>query len=434
LKIECNQKAYKYLSDNSKEVDAQTAFFCCAQNRKFLDDAKENAAAKIVSPKELEEIFDIGDIKIIGITGTNGKTTTAAAIYSFLLDLGESVAFQGTRGLFINDEKVKPKGLTTPLLLDTMYHLSLAKAAGCQYFVMEVSSHAIAQNRIENLKFALKIYTNLTQDHLDYHGSFEEYKRIKESFFQDDSLKLINKDAKKIDFIIKNAYTYALDAPSSFNVLAYSLNNGITAVIKHFDKQADFSSPLYGFFNLYNITAAISAVKLITEHTLEDICNVVENFAGVSGRMEVVSERPLVIVDFAHTPDGMEKVMDSLKEKDIVVVFGAGGDRDKKKRPMMGRVANRYAKKIYLTTDNPRSEEPMDIISDIYHAIEQKEKVKVASLREDAIYFAIDELEEGETLLILGKGDEEYQEIAGKKVPFDDREVVRKIIQEKFNR
>ena len=159
-----------------------------------------------------------------------------------------------------------------------------------------------------------------------------------------------------------------------------------------------------------------------------------ENFAGVSGRMEVVSDRPLVIVDFAHTPDGMEKVMDSLKEKDIVVVFGAGGDRDKSKRAMMGRVANRYAKKIYLTTDNPRSEEPMDIINDIYQAIDEKEKVKVSSLRGDAIYFAIDELEEGETLLILGKGDEEYQEFKDKKIAFDDREVVREIIKEKFNR
>jgi len=315
-----------------------------------------------------------------------------------------------------------------------MYHLYLAKVAGCKYFIMEVSSHAIVQNRIEGLQFFLKVFTNLTQDHLDYHDTFEKYKKVKESFFQDECMKLINKDAEKIEFNIKKAYTYALDAPATFNIIAYSLNNGMTAVMRHFDKQVDFQSPLYGFFNVYNLSAAVASVKLVTEHSLEDICSVVDNFAGVSGRMEVVSDRPLVIVDFAHTPDGMEKVMDSLKEKDIVVVFGAGGDRDKKKRPMMGRVANRYAKKIYLTSDNPRSEEPMDIINDIYQAIEQKEKVKVASLRDDAIYFAIDELEEGETLLILGKGDEEYQEFKDKKISFDDREVVREIIKEKFNR
>ncbi len=434
MKIELNQPEYQYLSDNSQECDENTAFFCCKQNEKFLKNARENQAVKIVSPKELALLFDISDIKIIGITGTNGKTTTAAAIYSMLLDLGEKVAFQGTRGLLINEERVAPKGLTTPLLFESMCNLFRAKEAGCSYFIMEVSSHAIVQDRIEGLSFFLKIYTNLTQDHLDYHDTFEEYARVKESFFQDDGMKLINKDAKKIEFNIKNAYTYALDAPATFNIIAYSLNNGMTAIMRHFDKQVDFQSPLYGFFNLYNLTAAIAAVKLITEHTLEDICATVENFAGVSGRMEVVSDRPLVIVDFAHTPDGMEKVMDSLKEKDIVVVFGAGGDRDKSKRAMMGRVANRYAKKIYLTTDNPRSEEPMDIINDIYQAIDEKEKVKVSSLREDAIYFAIDELEEGETLLILGKGDEEYQEFKDKKIAFDDREVVREIIKEKFNR
>lgn len=434
MKIELNHPEYKYLSDNSQESGEETAFFCCKQNEKYRENAIANKAAKIVSPKELEEILEIEDIMIVGITGTNGKTTTAAAIYSMLLDLDEKVAFQGTRGFFINEERVAEKGLTTPLLLETMCNLYFAKEAGCKYFIMEVSSHAIVQERIENIKFGLKVYTNLTQDHLDYHDTFEEYKRVKESFFQDDCMKLINKDAEKIEFNMKKAYTYALDAPASFNIIAYSLNNGMTAIMKHFEKQVDFQSPLYGFFNLYNLTAAIASVKLITEHTLEDICAVVDNFAGVSGRMEVVSERPLVIVDFAHTPDGMEKVMDSLKEKDIVVVFGAGGDRDKKKRPMMGRVANRYAKKIYLTTDNPRSEEPMDIINDIYQAIDQKEKVKVASLREDAIYFAIDELEEGETLLILGKGDEAYQEFKDKKIVFDDRVVVAEIIKEKFNR
>ena len=434
MKITINQKNYKFLSDNSKECNNETAFFCCAQNEVYLKDAQDNHAATIVTPKVLEEILNTQDIMIVGLTGTNGKTTTAAAIYSILLDLDEKVAFQGTRGFYVNEDKLGSKGLTTPLLLETMHNMFLAKESGCTYFIMEVSSHAIEQNRIENLKFHLKVYTNLTQDHLDYHGTFENYKKIKESFFQDDCMKLINKDAKSIEFNMKKAYTYALDAPASFNIIAYSLNDGITAIMKHFEKQVDFHTPLYGFFNLYNITAAIASVKLLTKHTLEDICVAVDNFAGVSGRMEVVSDRPLVIVDFAHTPDGMQQVMDSLKEKEIVVVFGAGGDRDKKKRPMMGRVANRYAKKIYLTTDNPRSEDPMDIISDIYQAIDQKEKVKVASIREDAIFFAIDELEEGETLLVLGKGDEEYQEVKGEKIPFDDREVVRAIIKEKFNR
>ena len=150
--------------------------------------------------------------------------------------------------------------------------------------------------------------------------------------------------------------------------------------------------------------------------------------------MEVVSERPLVIVDFAHTPDGMDKVLDSLKDKEISVVFGAGGDRDALKRVMMGRVANRYAKKIYLTNDNPRSEEPLKIIEEIDSGISDKEKVTILADRKDAIEVAISELEEGEILLILGKGDEEYQEIGSKFVPFDDRVVAKAFLKEKFNR
>ncbi len=434
MKYPFNQNNIPYITDNSSECDHETAFLLTAQNSQYLDKAKENGASAIVKPDELFNIYDLKNMKIVGITGTNGKTTTAAAIYSLLLDLGEGVAFQGTRGFFVNDEKIEGKTLTTPSVMNTLYHLKQAKEAGANYFIMEVSSHAIAQQRIESLPFTLKVFTNITQDHLDYHKTFDEYWRVKSSFFSDDSLKLINKDAKKIDFKIKNTYTYALDVPASFNITAYSLNDGITAAIKHFDKQESFSSPLYGFFNLYNITAAIGAVKLLTEYSLREICDVVENFAGVSGRMEVVSDRPLIIVDFAHTPDGMDKVLDSLKEKKLSVVFGAGGNRDRTKRVQMGRIANRYGKKIYLTTDNPRHEDPLDIIEDIYEGISHKENVWIEPDRQQAIHRAIDELEEEDILLILGKGDEEYIEIGEQKIPFDDRVVVRNYIKEKFNR
>jgi UDP-N-acetylmuramoyl-L-alanyl-D-glutamate--2,6-diaminopimelate ligase len=149
--------------------------------------------------------------------------------------------------------------------------------------------------------------------------------------------------------------------------------------------------------------------------------------------MEVISQRPLVIVDFAHTPDGMDKVLDSLQDKEISVVFGAGGDRDASKRPLMGRVANRYAKKIYLTNDNPRSEEPLKILEEIDNGITDKRKVTILPDRKDAIEVALDELQDGEILLILGKGDEEYQEIGSEKVPFDDRVVTRGLLKEKFN-
>ncbi len=434
MKYTLNYKNIPFITDNSAECDAKCAFLLTEQNKNYLEDAKSRGAAAIISPAILQDIYGVRDLKIVGVTGTNGKTTTAAAIYSILLDLEEKAAFQGTRGLLINDERIEGKSHTTPPILKTLYNMALAKRAGAKYFVMEVSSHAIAQKRIESLKFALKLFTNITQDHLDYHGSFEEYWRVKSSFFSDDTLKLINKDAKKIDFNTKNAYTYALDVPASFNIVAYSLNDGLTAAIKHFETQEEFFSPLYGFFNLYNITAAMGAVKLLTDHSLKEIAQAVESFGGVSGRMEVVSERPLVIVDFAHTPDGMDKVLDSLKEKKLSVVFGAGGNRDRSKRVHMGRVANRYGKKIYLTNDNPRDEVPMQIIEDIYAGIEKKENVRIIPDRYTAIKTAIDELEEEEILLVLGKGDETYMEIGSEKIPFDDREVVRSVIKEKFNR
>lgn len=433
MKFEIKNQSYQYVTDDSSESDPQTAFLLTKQNAKYLQNAKDKHAAAVISVADVQKIFEIESIKIIGITGTNGKTTTAAAIYSMLLDLGEKVAFQGTRGLYINEERVAGKSLTTPPILQILHNLYLAKEQGCSYFIMEVSSHAIVQERIEGLHFALKVLTNITQDHLDFHKTFQAYVQAKSAFFTDDSLKLINKDDKKIAFNTKNCYTYALDVPASFNILAYSINNGITAAIKHFDIQSQFHTVLPGFFNLYNMTAAIASVKLITDYSLDEICEVCENFAGVSGRMEVVHEEPLVIVDFAHTPDGMDKVLDSLKDRDISVVFGAGGDRDNTKRIQMGRVADRYAKKIYLTNDNPRNEDPLKILEEIDNGISDKSKVTILPEREDAIMVAIDELENDEILMILGKGDEEYQEIGSKKLPFDDRVVAKAFLKEKFN-
>ncbi len=434
MKYPVKNRPFDFITDNSLECDEKCAFVLTEQNQKYLHEVRKKDEIKIISPKIVQDIYGVKDMKVVGITGTNGKTTTAAAIYSILLDLGYGAAFQGSRGFFVNDRKLEEKSLTTPPILKTLYHMYLAKESGCEFFIMEVSSHAIVQKRIESLSFALKVFTNITQDHLDYHKSFEDYWSVKSSFFSDDVLKLINKDAKKIDFNIKNAYTYALDVPASFNIVAYSLNDGITAALKHFEEQVEFFSPLYGFFNLYNITAAIASVKLLTDFSLKDICNVVENFAGVGGRMEVVSDRPLVIVDFAHTPDGMDKVLDSLKEKKLSIVFGAGGNRDKSKRAMMGRVANRYGKKIYLTNDNPRDENPLDIIEDIKKGITEVTKLKVIPDRQKAIETAVNELEDEDILMILGKGDEEYIEIGNQKIPFDDREVVRAVMKEKFNR
>ena len=428
MKIELPNQTYKYVTENSKECDGETAFVLTSQNEKYLQNAKDNSAHSIIKVGEIAELFGVDKIKIVGITGTNGKTTTASAIYSFLLDLDYKVAMQGTRGLFMNDEVIEGKTLTTPSVLNTYMHIYQAVQAGCEYFIMEVSSHAIVQKRIEGLKFELKILTNITQDHLDYHKTIGEYIAVKNSFFQDEGKKLINKDETRAAFNIKNAYSYGIENPATYRLMAYSLNNASSGIIQHFQEIVPFTASLHGFFNLYNLMAAMGAVHLLSGKKLEEIVDVVDNFAGVSGRMEQVCEAPNVIVDFAHTPDGMQQVLNALREKELLVVFGAGGDRDTQKRPMMGRIAASLAKKTYITSDNPRNEDPELIAQDILSGIEDQTNVIVELNRKKAIQMALDDQEDEEVVVILGKGDESYQIIYDKQLPFDDREVVRELL------
>lgn len=429
MKIALPGCEFKYLSENSQECDPQTAFVLTAQNKKYLDDAKAKNPHSIINASEIASVFGVERIKIIGITGTNGKTTTASAIYSYLLDLGYKAAMQGTRGFFMNDEVIEGKSLTTPSVLNTYRHIYQAVTEGCEFFIMEVSSHAIVQERIEGLDFALKILTNITQDHLDYHHDLDAYIRVKNSFFQDDGKKLINRDEAKADFNFKNAYTYGIENNATYKMMAYSLNEGISGIIQHFQDVVPFRGELHGFFNLYNTLAAFAGVHLVTDRSLEEIADVIGNFAGVSGRMERVSMEPSVIVDFAHTPDGMAQVLNALKEKELRVVFGAGGDRDRSKRPLMGKIAGALAKKIYLTSDNPRNEDPDTIIEDIKSGIDPRCEVYINPNRKEAIAKALQEQRDGEIVLILGKGDEAYQIIYDQKFPFDDRTVVRELLK-----
>lgn len=425
LKIKLNNLI---LTDNSKEATEDFLFVVSKHNEKYINDAKNSGCKNFINSCELSKHFDFSDIQIIGITGTNGKTTTAAAIYSILLDLGEKVALQGTRGFFINDKKIEDYSLTTPVQLNNFEHILEAKQNGCKYFVMEVSSHAIDQNRIEGLDFALKILTNITQDHLDYHKNLEEYINIKNSFFMDESTKLINKDEKKAKYNPKNGYSYGLENPSTYKVGAYSFQNGTHVMLQKINKSFDFSSHLMGIFNIYNLTAAIASIDILTNYSLEKICEACENFGGVAGRMETVSIEPLVIIDFAHTPDGMQKIYESFNHKDIITVFGAGGDRDKSKRPIMGQIASNFAKHIIITSDNPRFEDPDKIIDDILSGIKDKSNVSVEINRREAIKKALNMAEENSVVLILGKGDETSQIIYDKKMPFDDKVVVAHLL------
>lgn len=430
MKLDFQKDGYLFLTDDTSKLDKDTIFLKTAQNSGYYD--KLESKPETLSVDALISFWELDKMKVVGVTGTNGKTTVTAAIYSFLLDLDEKPALQGTRGLFAQEKRIEEKSMTTPSILETLHNMKQTMEMGCNYFIMEVSSHAIDQKRIEGLTFALKVHTNVTSDHLDYHGTVEEYRRVKSLFFADESPKLLNKDdIKNITYNPIGAQSYGVDEPATFKVQAFSLLHGITAGIKHLQKEATFHSPMVGLFNLFNLMAAIGSVQMLTGRNIEEICEVVEYFAGVSGRMEVVSRDPLVIVDFAHTDDGMHAVLESMKDRDLSVVFGAGGNRDKEKRPRMGAVAGRYANKIYVTSDNPRDEVPEMILEDILLGLHGKDHVTATPDRRLAIKMALDTLEENEVLLILGKGDEDYQEIKGVKHPFDDRAVVRELIEER---
>ncbi|TLD96527.1 UDP-N-acetylmuramoyl-L-alanyl-D-glutamate--2,6-diaminopimelate ligase [Helicobacter jaachi] len=370
--------------------------------------------------------------RIVGITGTNGKTTTAAMICSVLLEMGFSVGLLGTRGFFINGREMKPKGLTTPSVLEIYENLSIAIEQKCDFFIMEVSSHAIVQERIDGLTFDLKILTNITSDHLDYHKNLAEYRRVKNSFFLGSGTKLINADEPYAHCDDKEAIYYGITHNAHLKAKDYTLENGISAHIQ-WTKGQDIESStldmhLYGKHNLYNALAALAALKILTHKSLDSITKLLARFSGVSGRMEVVHTKPIVIVDFAHTYDGMYQIFESFKHQKIAVVFGAGGDRDKSKRPQMGLCAQNFAHKIYITSDNPRTESPQAIIADILSGIDTRnENAQIFTHinRKAAIHQALSELKDDEVLLILGKGDEDYQIIGDKKIHFDDREVVR---------
>ncbi len=443
----------QHITDDTRKINKDSIFLKIPQNENFIESIPKHI--RVISRDELKDFYNM-DIKIIGITGTNGKTTTAAAIYSILLDMGYKVALLGTRGMFANDKQLKPKGLTTPSLLELYQNIDMAVSLGCEFFVMEVSSHAIKQERIYGLEFCLKILTNITSDHLDYHKTWEDYRDTKLKFLQSgDCIKIINLDdisAASMRFH-SNVLTYGVESKGNFFVNVYGLRDGIFAqlnfrkVNSNDSEVCTLESSLFGLFNLYNLMAAILATKVLVDSNLQNICDLLQNFAGVSGRMEMISKQPFIMIDFAHTTDGMEKIFETFKTKNISVVFGAGGDRDKSKRPKMGKCASLYARKIYITNDNPRSEDPSSIARQIFEGMLSDNEKNIAMYEENkkyiitnqadrevdiniildrktAIFKAIKELPNDWVLLILGKGDECVQIFKDNEIHFSDKECV----------
>ena len=393
------------ITDNTKELTPSKLFLKTAQNAKYAKDIKN-----YITPKELLNSLNL-KTKFIGITGTNGKTTTAFVLGYLLNSLGYKVGIQGTEGFYLNGEKKESKTLTTPPIFTT---IKRAFKYNPDFYIMEVSSHAIVQQRIEGIEFIGKILTSFSQDHLDFHKSMQEYKEVKESFFKDEAFKVVKGKLK-----LKNEKCIV-----DIDGYDFEMNCKNLYVLK---KPLIHDIPMAGEFNKMNFSLALKTAELLTDEKLDKLKEIVKTFSGVPGRMEIVSKEPLVIVDFAHTPDGMEKVLSSVEGKKVVV-FGAGGNRDRDKRHLMGEVASKWADFIFVTNDNPRCEEPEEIAKDIIKGINKPYK-KILD-RKKAICEALKYAKENNAVLfILGKGDENYIEYCNKRVDYSDREVVLECLE-----
>ncbi len=390
-----------------------------------VDDARD--ALSFVARKFYKEAEELNKI---GITGTNGKTTTSFLVHSILNSAGRNAGLIGTI-YYIGKDKIKAER-TTPESLDLFKMMAKFKDGGAEDVVMEVSSHALALKRVEGIEFQVAIFTNLSQDHLDFHRTMDEYKISKLRLFslmKEGGTAVVNcddptyYDITRMD--LKRVITYSMkeDATVRGEILEESMD-GIRLKIDYNSKNFIINSKLVGSFNGYNILASFAAGVALGISTTA-ISKGIESLRCVKGRMEQVEKG--IFVDYAHTPDALQNVLLSLKRyphKRLIVVFGCGGERDREKRPKMGRIATSLADFVILTSDNPRGEEPERIIEDIKMGIKDQD-YKVILNRREAIEYGIRFKEEGDILLIAGKGHEEYQIFKDRKIPFDDAEIVR---------
>jgi UDP-N-acetylmuramoyl-L-alanyl-D-glutamate--2,6-diaminopimelate ligase len=379
---------------------------------------------------------EINEMRIVGITGTNGKTTTSFLIRSILNAARLYSGLIGTIHYDIGGQLIQAWN-TTPESLDLvqmMYEMYQKKQRGC---VLEASSHGLALHRLDGIEFDLAVFTNLSQDHLDFHADFEDYYQAKKSLFsklKPGGCAIINTDnpygQRLFNEIDTNKIEFKERGEAKVTATHWESSlNGVTLLAQTPKGQINIISPLIGNFNIENILAAISA-GIALDIDLSTIKRGIESVSRVQGRLEPV---PVgldmnVIVDYCHTPDALEKallVLEKMTEKELWVVFGCGGDRDKMKRPLMGKIATQIADRVIITSDNPRSEPPESIINDIKAGINGNKKVDVEVNRRDAIQLALKNASAGDTILVAGKGHENYQEINGIKYPFDDRQVIK---------
>ena len=462
------------ISYNSKTTKKGDIFVCLVgehtDGHEFALNAIENGAAALLVEKKVEgtkipqvvvsstrhKIADIADrfysspskgINLIGITGTNGKTTVTHLIQKIFEENGQKCALIGTLGYKLSsNSEYRDAKHTTPQAPELQATLRMIKdVEKIDNVVMEVSSHALDQNRVGGCRFNGAVLTNLTQDHLDYHITMENYFKAKALLFErlkEDNFAVINADDEYGDRFISvvpegvKVYTYGVRQQS--DVMAHNINfslNGAEFTLVANAKEYKVNLHMNGMFSVYNVLAAVTTA-LAMGIDIEIALKALQNVKGVAGRFEVVVKKPLVIVDYAHTPDGLENVLKSAREitpedGKLICLFGCGGDRDATKRPKMGAIAEKLADKIVITSDNPRSEDPQVIITDIIAGLKSVDtkNVIVESDRGSAIALLKTIANNNDVVVIAGKGHEDYQILKDKTIHFDDREEARKVFE-----
>lgn len=458
---------------DSRKVSEKSLFFCLTggntDGHTFAEEAVKKGAVALVVEKPLalkdsktlqivvensrsalsqiaSAFYDhpSRDMKIIGITGTNGKTTTSYMLASVLEASGKKVGVIGTLGVRFDGE-FEQSDLTTPDPIELHKSLAKMKENKIEYVVMEVSAHALHYHKICGIDFTACIFTNLTQDHLDFFPSMRAYKTAKSTLFLDDicPIAIINGDdeagRKFGEQRTKKTVYYGLNTPvDAFAIVTHETLKKSECMLNINDKLCRISLAFVGRHNIYNaLASATCAVELGIPLTA--VAEGLRKLNGVRGRLERIADfnGGEIFVDFAHTPDGLEKSLVALKphcKGKLICLFGCGGNRDKSKRPIMGETVAKRADFTILTSDNPRYEDPLDIIADIEKGYRRfSVKYVVVQRREKAIEYALGVLKKGDILLVAGKGGEDYQEIMGIKYPFNDNDIIEKIIEEKEN-
>ncbi|GKZ01972.1 UDP-N-acetylmuramoyl-L-alanyl-D-glutamate--2,6-diaminopimelate ligase [Paraclostridium bifermentans] len=456
---------------DSRKVGENDLFICVkgftVDGHKFIDMAIEKGAKAFLVQEDIErdgvtfikvkdtreDMAKVADnfynhpsqrFDVIGVTGTNGKTSITTFLNEILTSADNKVGLIGTIKISDGDKEIESNS-TTPESRDLQDYFNQMINNGCKYCAMEVSSHALALNRVAQTKYKVGVFTNLTPDHLDFHKDLEDYRNAKEKLFymttnanviniDDEGGKVIYENIKNLD---TKCYTYAIDHEADFMAKDIKIEaRGVSYKLVTPTYEEDIFVPVPGKFTVYN-TLAVIATCYALEIPKEIVLNGLKNTGGVAGRFEAISNETgiSVIVDYAHTPDALENVIKTAREfvkNRIITVFGCGGDRDTTKRPLMGDIAQKLSDMCIVTSDNPRTEDPELIINDILEGLDKsKENYKVVIDRKEAIKEAIEMAQKGDVILIAGKGHENYQVIGKVKHHFDDKEIANEFLQNK---